>query len=106
MKVLLDENLPHDLRHLLVGHDVFTVAYLGWCGTVNGALLRRAADAGFDLLLTLDNGVQYQQNARTLPVAVVIVSAASSDIDDLRPLVPAVLDTLCNLRPRAVTRVP
>ena len=46
MKVLLDENLPHDLRKLLPGHDVFTVAYLGWAGVKNGELLRRAAADG------------------------------------------------------------
>jgi hypothetical protein len=49
VKLLLDENLPHDLRHHLVGHEVFTVTYMGWSGTKNGALLLLAADAGFDL---------------------------------------------------------
>jgi predicted nuclease of predicted toxin-antitoxin system len=43
MKILLDENLPHNLRHELHGHDVYTVAYLEWCGTKNGELLRCAA---------------------------------------------------------------
>lgn len=106
MKVLLDENLPHDLRHELLGHDVFTVAYMGWCGIANGALLRRAADAGFDVLLTLDNGVQYQQNRRTLPAAVVVLSAPGSDLAYLTPLVPAILGALVRLMPRTVVRVP
>ena len=51
MKVLLDENLPHDLRHLLAPpHDVVTVAYLGWSGMKNGVLMRRAADGGSHLI--------------------------------------------------------
>ena len=75
MKVLLDENLPHAVRHLLPGHDVYTVKWLGWTSTRNGALLRRAAENGFDVMLTLDNGVPYQQNLETLPIAVVVMSA-------------------------------
>jgi hypothetical protein len=106
MKVLLDENLPHELRALLPGHEVFTVAYLGWSGAKNGALLHRAADDGFDILITIDDGVAYQQNVQALPIAVLIVSAASNDIDDLRPLVPQMLRQIDRIAPRTVARVP
>jgi hypothetical protein len=106
VKLLLDENLPHDLRHHLPGHDVFTVRYMGWSGISNGELLRRAADDGFDAMLTLDNGVAYQQNVQSLPVAVVILSAPSNDIGDLLPLVPQLLTALGALAPRTITRVP
>ena len=106
MKILLDENLPHELRKHLAGDDVFTVAYMGWSGTVNGALLQQAADAGFDVMITMDNGVAYQQNIQTLPVAVMILSAPSNDIDDLLPLVPKILVRLGTLSPRTIVRVP
>lgn len=106
MKVLLDENLPHDLRHHLPGHDVFTVAYMGWRGTKNGDLLRLAAGTGFDAMLTMDNGVAYQQNPSVLPVAVVILGAATNDIADLLPFVPALLACLGRLPPRSLARVP
>ena len=106
MKTLLDENLPHELRHLLTGHDVFTVAYMGWSGTKNGALLARAANDGFAAFITMDNGVAYQQNPSSLPLSVVILSAASNDISDLIPLVPALLRCLSALAPRAIVRVP
>ena len=69
MKVLLDENLPHDFRHFLPGHEVFTVAFRGWAGQQNGTLLATAAANGFDVLVTLDLGVQYEQNLSSLPVA-------------------------------------
>jgi len=106
MKILLDENLPHELRTLLPGHDVFTVAYLGWSGAKNGALLQRAAADGFDVMITMDSGVRYQQNVTALPIAVMIVSAASNDIDDLRPLLPQMLRRLDSLTPKTVSRVP
>ena len=75
MKVLLDENLPHDLRHELPGHEVFTVAYMGWSSLENGDLLSAAAAAAFDVMLTKDSGVEYQQNLPNLPLAVVVVCA-------------------------------
>jgi hypothetical protein len=106
MKVLLDENLPHALRHHLVGHDVFTVTYQGWSGTKNGELLLLAANAAFEVMLTMDNGVAYQQNVRTLPLSIVILSAASNDLDDLLSLVPAILARLSSLAPKSIARVP
>ncbi|HEY8750707.1 MAG TPA: DUF5615 family PIN-like protein [Tepidisphaeraceae bacterium] len=63
MKLLLDENLPQGLRALLSPpHDVFTVGYLGWAETTNGALLKKAAQDGFDAVLTTDRGYEHQQN--------------------------------------------
>ena len=106
MKVLLDENLPHDLRHFLPGHDVFTVAYKGWNGLRNGELLQVAAADGFDVLLTLDRGLQYQQHLPTLPTAVVEIQSRSSKLVDLMPLVPAILVALGGLQPRTLVKVP
>jgi hypothetical protein len=94
MRVLLDENLPHDLRHLIIGHDVATVTYQGWSGLKNGVLLRAAAAAGFDVLLTMDGGIMFQQNVQALPLSVLIISADSNDIDDLRPKVAQIMATL------------
>lgn len=105
MKLLLDENLPHALRRELTGHECFTVSYMGWAGIENGALLARAADAQFDALITKDTKLQYQQNLAALPVAIVVLHAPSNDIDDLRPLVPALHTALTTLVPKAVTIV-
>jgi len=106
VKLLLDENLPHELRRHLLGHDAFTVTYTGWSGVKNGALLRLAAHDGFDALLTMDNGVAYQQNIAAIPLAIVILSATSNDVDDLLPLVPPLLVCLDKLAPRSIARVP
>jgi hypothetical protein len=106
LKLLLDENLPHDLRHHLQGHEAITVTYMKWSGTKNGELLRLAASANFDALLTMDNGVSYQQNTATLPIAIIILSTPSNDIDDLLPLLPALRSKLQELAPRKITRIP
>lgn len=59
MRVLLDENLPHDLIDALVGHSISTVHGLGWAGTKNGALLKRASGV-IDALVTMDTNLQHQ----------------------------------------------
>ena len=61
MRVLLDENLPHDLTGALIGHSVSTVQALGWAGTKNGALLKRASGL-IDALVTMDRNLEHQQD--------------------------------------------
>lgn len=99
MKLLLDENLPHQIRLELPGHDVFTVAYMKWGGIENGELLRLAAGAGFDALITNDQGLEYEQNLGALPVAVVVLLAKANTVEAIRPLYPALLAALASLRP-------
>ncbi|HWF11381.1 MAG TPA: hypothetical protein VG297_23085 [Bryobacteraceae bacterium] len=65
LKVLLDENLPHSLRHHLAHHDAMTAAYAGFAGLKNGALLDAAAAGGFDILLTGDGTLHYDQNMKS-----------------------------------------
>ena len=102
MKILLDENLPHALRHELQTHDVFTVQYMGWSGVKNGALMALAASNGFNVMVTMDNGVPYQQDVAGLPLALIVLQAASNDIDDLRPLINRLLESLQHVPPKTV----
>jgi predicted nuclease of predicted toxin-antitoxin system len=102
MKILLDENLPTDFRLLVLGHDVFTVAFMGWKGVSNGQLLRRAGEAGFDVMITKDTGIEFQHATESLPLSVVILRARTNAIDDLRPLVPELLSRLEHLEPRSL----
>ena len=94
MKVLLDECVTHDLRPLVAGHDVYTVAYLGWSGTTNGRLIARAASGGFEALVTTDKNIRHQVSEPALPIPVVILDAATNDIEDVRPFVPGLLALL------------
>lgn len=105
MKLLLDENLPHRLRPLILGHDCFTATYMGWGGKRNGELLALAAAAGFDALLTKDGNLPYQQDQANLPLAIVVIQAQSNALEDIRPLIPALLAALENLTPNAITVV-
>lgn len=105
MKLLLDENLPHQIRSELPGHDVFTVAYMRWVGVENGDLLRLAAAAGFDALITNDRGMEYQQNVGTLPLAVVVLLAKANTIEAIRPLYGELLAALARLRPREFVKL-
>jgi hypothetical protein len=97
--------MPHDLRHFLTGHSVFTVAFLEWQGTKNGALLRRAADEGFEVMVTQDSGFADQHNPETLPIGVVILHAKSNSMVDLIPLVSDLLLALESFRPGAVVEI-
>ena len=104
MRLLLDECVPKRLKRELPGHDARTVPDLGWAGIQNGVLLR-LANGQFDALLTVDQGIEYQQNLSGLSVSVVVMMAPSNDVDDLRPLLPGVEQALAKLRPGEIIRV-
>lgn len=104
MRVLLDENLPVGLAHLLGGHDVATVAGLEWQGVSNGELLSRM-EGDFDALVTMDHGLPHQQNLSGRSFAVVLLRSSTSRLADLRPLVPALLDALAGIEPGAIRSV-
>lgn len=104
MRVLLDESLPHDLAAELRSYDVQTVVGAGWAGLQNGELLRRAPGQ-FDVFVTMDQNIPFQQNVPILKVGVVVIRAASNRMADLRPLVPALLAALDGIQPSELRRV-
>jgi uncharacterized protein DUF5615 len=104
VRVLLDESVPRPLAQLLVGHDVRTVTQLGWTGVKNGELLSRAAES-FDVVLTADQNIEFQQNLAKLPVAVVVIIAKTNRIESLEPLVPQILAVLETLQRKTLRRV-
>jgi hypothetical protein len=91
VKVLLDENLPHLLRNNLGDHDVFTVRYKGWAGLKNGELLKTADDDGFEVFITGDQTISYEQNLTGWRVAMVVLSSIDWYIlkDNLPPILAA-----------------
>jgi len=76
-----------------------------WAGIEKGELLAVAATAGFDALVTKDTKLQYEQNLVNIPISIVVLQAASNDLDDIRPRLPALLEALAHLQPRSLTRV-
>jgi hypothetical protein len=104
VRVLLDESLPRPLARQIVGHDARTVSQMKWTSLSNGALLKQAATA-FDVLLTADQNIEFQQNLSTLPLAIVVLVAESNRLESLEPLVPAVLQALAAISPKTLVRV-
>jgi predicted nuclease of predicted toxin-antitoxin system len=93
MRVLLDECVPRALREQLPGHEVRTVAESGWAGVKNGELLR-LAERHFDVLLTVDRNLEYQQNFLGAAVAVIVMHAPSNDVVALQPLMSKVMQAI------------
>ena len=86
MKLLLDESIPKRLAGLFPGDfETMTVPEMGWAGTRNGELLRKAADAGFDALVTADKGIEYQQNLSTLGLRIIVLIAPRTRLQKLEP---------------------
>jgi hypothetical protein len=104
MKILIDENLPRRLAAHLEGHECRTVVQCGWSGKRNGDLLA-VADPLFDVLLTLDKNLPYQQNLDSVRIAVLITHAYSNRLADLLPLLPECLAALETIQPRQVIRI-
>lgn len=104
MRILLDESVPGRFGSFLTGHTSVTVQRRGWAGIKNGRLLALAAGE-FDVLLTADKGMEYQQNLATLPVAIPIVLTRSNRIEDLAPARPAILAALAELPPRTLRKI-
>jgi hypothetical protein len=104
MKLLLDECVVHDLKSDLAAHEVSTVVEAGFGGLENGELLR-AASGKFDVLITVDRNLPYQQNIRSLQIAVLIMVSRGITYADLKPLVPELLVSLDKIKPGEFLRV-
>lgn len=104
MHILLDESVPGRLGPLLTGHTYNTVQRRGWSSVKNGELLALAAQE-FDVLVTADKGMEYQQNLANLPVSILIVLARSNRMEDFAPASPAILAALMELPPRTLRKL-
>lgn len=98
MRLLLDECVPKGLRQDLPSHHVRTVPQMGWAGKQNGELLA-LAERAFDVFVTVDQKLKYQQAVAGRDIAVVVLVAKRNKIDFLRPLVPQLERTLLEVKP-------
>ncbi|MBI1802622.1 MAG: DUF5615 family PIN-like protein [Chloroflexi bacterium] len=104
MRILLDECLPRRLKREFVGHDVATVSEMGWQGEKNGELLQLAAGR-FDIFVTIDQNLRYQQPLSRFGIAMLLLTASNNQLATLKPLMPAVLQAIKSIRPGDVVRV-
>jgi hypothetical protein len=98
MRILLDECVPRGLKRYIKGHEIQTVPEEGWAGRKNGELLELARDR-FDLFLTVDQNLQFQQNLIQAPVAVLLLVVPDSSIDSMIPLLPEIEKSIAAIRP-------
>lgn len=104
MNVLLDECLPRRLKNELPGHAVSTVPEMGWAGTKDNALLH-LAETSFEVFITIDQNLAYQQNLRSLVLGIVVLVAPNNRLETLRPLMPKVAAILPAIRPGDLIRI-
>ena len=104
MRILFDENVPRKLRQHLVGHSVSTVQEMGWASYKNGELLKLANEE-FDILLTVDKNLRYQNNFTGLNIGVITIVVKFIKLQNLIPLVPEILNKIGNLKLGEITSV-
>lgn len=94
MRILLDENLPKRLKQALPSDwEIASVAECGWSGKRNGELIR-LAEQEYDCFVTMDRGIEFQQNLSAYRIAVVVIRAESNRYADLVPLIPVLAKTV------------
>lgn len=103
-RLLLDENLPRQLAAHFTRHEARTVRDMQWTGTRNGHLLRRAAEH-FDVLVTLDKGIPFQQAVQHLPLGVVLLRTRTNRFPDIAPFIAAIEAAADRADPGAVVEL-
>ena len=104
MRILLDECLPRKLKYELSGYPVETVPECGWAGLKNGVLLN-LVEPQFDVFITGDQNLKYQQNLRNRDIGIIILVAPNNRFATLRPLMPQVQRLLESITPGIIKKV-
>lgn len=104
MRILIDECLPRKLKRELTGHEVYTVPEMGWASKKNGALLALMVGA-FDVFLTIDGNLKYQQDLTDVDVAFVVLKARNNRLATLLPLMQEVRNQLEAIQPGQIIEI-
>lgn len=96
MKILLDENIPIELKNNFENsaYEIFTVRDNGWEGKKNGELLKLMVENGFDVLVSIDKNIDKQQNITKYPLTLIILNALNNKIQTLSPFLPKIKELL------------
>ena len=103
MKILFDTNTPAPLARYLRGFEVTLAVHLGWDSLENGALLSAAEKAGFDLLITCDQNIPYQQNFQDRRIALIVLSSNRWPL--IRPVAPRIALHVDSIQPSQIRRL-
>ncbi len=102
MRVLIDECVPRRLISIFAEYEAMSVPYMGWSGKKNGELLRLMTEAKFDVFVTVDQNLQYQQNLQSTNISILVLHAETNSYNDLLSLAPAIHATLLKLKPSTI----
>ena len=103
MLILFDQNVPVPIRQFLKGHTVKTAWEQNWDKLSNGHLLARAETAGFDLLITCDQGFAFQQSLKQRRIAIVLLR--SGQWPYIKPAMAQIVEAVNAARPGSLTIV-
>jgi predicted nuclease of predicted toxin-antitoxin system len=104
VKILLDECIDRRFAAEFPEHEVKTVPQMGWAGVKNGSLME-LAEATFDVFITVDRNLSFQQNLASYDIAVIVLRSVSNRYQDLAPLGPRALEALENIKPASATLI-
>lgn len=91
MRILLDECVTKHLKTHLKDHEVKTVREMQWSGIKNGKLMSLCVDHDFDILLTIDKNLQFQQNMECYPLVIAVLNSYNSTVSELINFLPSFL---------------
>lgn len=95
MRILLDESIPRKLRNDFdTTHEVWTVRDKGWLGKKNGELLKLMSDDAFELFITVDRNLRYQQNLKTFSLTIIVLCGHDNRRETLKKLIPSIFAKL------------
>ena len=97
MKLLLDEHIDWRLKVLFEDHEVFTLYDMGWLGKQNGELMALIGEYEFDIFITIDKNIPYQQNLSNLQSALWVIDTPSSKRTFVALFVPLILQEIANI---------
>jgi predicted nuclease of predicted toxin-antitoxin system len=106
MKILLDECLPLDFRRSFRDREAHTVQWADLKGKKNGELLQATELAGYEVFLTVDQGIPHHQNFAGRTLSVVLLRTRTSQIEELLPLVDTILKVLETIQPGQILAIP
>lgn len=99
MRILLDHNVNPRYTRLIPGHQVVHAYKVGWAELQNGDLIAAAEAAGFDVMITADKNLQYQQNLAGRKISILVLNSRRITWPHIEPLAPQVVKTLEGLPP-------
>ncbi len=105
MRILLDECVDQRLRSLFAGHDCQTAGYAKLSGLKNGVLLAAAEASGFEVIVTTDQEIPYQQNLKQQRISILVLCAPTNRLADLIRLIPRALQVLDSIESGQLVRV-